>query len=178
MIYRLGDKQVEIRGQDYFIAHNATVIGSVILENNASIWFNCVVRGDNDPITIGEDTNIQDGSVLHTDLGVPLVIGSKVTVGHKVMLHGCEIGDNSLIGINAVILNNAKIGRNCIIGANALIPEGKVIPDNSMVLGSPGKVVKELGEQHRAMITMSALHYVENFKRYQREFQPDDRFPQ
>jgi carbonic anhydrase/acetyltransferase-like protein (isoleucine patch superfamily) len=175
MMYRLGDKRVEIRGKDYFIAHNATVIGSVILENDASIWFNCVVRGDNDPITIGEGTNIQDGSVLHTDAGVPMNIGKYVTVGHKVMLHGCEIGDNSLIGINAVVLNNAKIGKNCIIGANALIPEGKVIPDNSMVLGSPGKVVKELAEKHQMMIKMSALHYVENFKRYQRDFQLDER---
>ncbi|AUM11865.1 gamma carbonic anhydrase family protein [Ketobacter alkanivorans] len=176
MIYRLGEKQVEIRGTDYFVAHNATVIGSVILENDASIWFNCVVRGDNDPITIGEGTNIQDGSVLHTDAGVPMNIGKYVTVGHKVMLHGCEIGDNSLIGINAVVLNNAKIGKNCIIGANALIPEGKVIPDNSMVLGSPGKVVKELTEKHQMIIKMSALHYVENFKRYQRDFQVDERF--
>jgi len=176
MIYRLGDKQVEIRGDDYFIAHNATVIGSVILENNASVWFNCVIRGDNDPITIGENSNVQDGSVLHTDAGIPLLIGKNVTIGHKVMLHGCEIGDNSLIGINAVILNRAKIGKNCIIGANALIPEGKVIPDNSLVMGSPGKVVKELSEQQVAMLQMSALHYVENFKRYKRDFQIDERF--
>lgn len=176
MIYRLGGKQVTINAKDYFVAHNATVIGDVIIENDASIWFNCVVRGDNDPITIGEGTNIQDGSVLHTDAGVPMNIGKYVTVGHKVMLHGCEIGDNSLIGINAVILNNAKIGSNCIIGANALIPEGKVIPDNSMVLGSPGKVVKELSEKHQMIIKMSALHYVENFKRYQRDFAPDSRF--
>lgn len=176
MIYRLGEKQVEIRGEDYFIADNATVIGSVILENNASVWFNCVIRGDNDPITIGEGSNVQDGSVLHTDAGIPLNIGRNVTVGHKVMLHGCEIGDNSLIGINAVILNRAKIGRNCIIGANSLIPEGKVIPDNSLVMGSPGKVVKELNEQQVAMLQMSALHYVENFKRYKRDFQIDERF--
>ena len=176
MIYRLGDKQVQIRGKDYFVADNATVIGDVILENDASVWFNCVVRGDNDPITIGEGTNIQDGSVLHTDAGIPMNIGKYVTVGHKVMLHGCEIGDNSLIGINAVILNNAKIGSNCIIGANSLIPEGKVSPDNSLVMGSPGKVVKELTEKHQMIIKMSALHYVENFKRYQRDFAPDERF--
>lgn len=175
MIYRLGERRVEFRGENHFIAHNATVIGSVIVENDASVWFNCVIRGDNDPITIGEGTNIQDGSVLHTDAGIPLTIGKYVTVGHKVMLHGCEIGDNTLVGINAVVLNRAKIGKNCIIGANALIPEGKVIPDNSMVLGSPGKVVKELTEQHSMMIKMSALHYVENFKRYQKEFQPDER---
>lgn len=176
MIYRLGDKQVQIRSKDYFVAHNATVIGDVILENDTSIWFNCVVRGDNDPITIGEGTNIQDGSVLHTDAGIPMNIGKYVTVGHKVMLHGCEIGDNSLVGINAVVLNNAKIGSNCIIGANSLIPEGKVIPDNSLVMGSPGKVVKELTEKHQMIIKMSALHYVENFKRYQRDFAPDERF--
>lgn len=176
MIYRLGEKQVEIRGQDYFVAHNATVIGSVILENNASVWFNCVLRGDNDPITIGEGTNIQDGSVLHTDAGVPMTIGKYVTVGHKVMLHGCEIGNNSLIGINAVVLNNAKIGNNCIIGANSLIPEGKVIPDNSLVMGSPGKVVKQLDEKHEMIIKMSALHYVQNFKRYQSDFVADERF--
>ncbi|HVL02404.1 MAG TPA: gamma carbonic anhydrase family protein, partial [Dongiaceae bacterium] len=164
MIYRLGDRRVEIRGTDYFIADNATVIGSVIIEQDVSIWFNVVVRGDNDPIHIGEGTNIQDGTVLHTDAGIPLTIGKHVTVGHQAMLHGCEIGDNSLIGINAVVLNRAKIGKNCIIGANALIPEGKVIPDNSMVMGSPGKVVREISEQNAMLIKMSALHYVENFK--------------
>ncbi|MGB3621992.1 gamma carbonic anhydrase family protein [Ketobacter sp. MCCC 1A13808] len=175
MIYRLGDRRVELRGENYYIADNATVIGSVILENDVSIWFNCVVRGDNDPILIGEGSNIQDGSVLHTDAGIPMNIGKHVTVGHKVMLHGCEIGDNSLIGINSVILNRAKIGKNCIIGANSLIPEGKVIPDNSMVMGSPGKVVKELTDQHVMMIKMSALHYVENYKRYQQQLEVDTR---
>ena len=175
MIYRLGDRRVEFRGTDYFIADNATVIGSVIIEQNVSIWFNVVVRGDNDPIHIGEGTNIQDGTVLHTDAGIPLTIGKYVTVGHQAMLHGCEIGDNSLIGINAVVLNRARIGKNCIIGANALIPEGKVIPDNSMVMGSPGKVVREITEQNAMLIKMSALHYVENFKRYQLDLQRDDR---
>lgn len=165
MIYSLGESCLETRG-DYFIAENATVIGAVIMEANASIWFNAVVRADNDIITIGENSNIQDGSVLHTDHGMPLVIGRNVTVGHKVMLHGCTIGDGSLIGINAVILNGAVIGRGCVIGANALIPEGKVIPDGSVVMGSPGKVVKEVSEAQRAMLEMSALHYVENFKRY------------
>lgn len=165
MIYSLGESCLETRG-DHFIAENATVIGAVIMEANASIWFNAVVRADNDIITIGENSNIQDGSVLHTDHGMPLVIGRNVTVGHKVMLHGCTIGDGSLIGINAVILNGAVIGRGCVIGANALIPEGKVIPDGSVVMGSPGKVVKEVSEAQRAMLEMSALHYVENFKRY------------
>lgn len=168
MIYSLGDRRLETRG-DFFIADNATVIGSVVLEANASIWFNAVLRADNDVITIGENSNIQDGSVLHTDVGIPLVVGRNVTVGHKVMLHGCSIGDGSLIGINAVILNGARIGRHCVIGANALIPEGKEIPDFSVVMGSPGKVVKEVSDAQRAMLEMSALHYVENFKRYQRE---------
>lgn len=172
MIYSLGERRLETRG-DHFIADNATVIGSVILEANASIWFNAVVRADNDVITIGENSNIQDGSVLHTDHGIPLVIGRNVTVGHKVMLHGCTIGDGSLIGINAVILNGAVIGRGCVIGANALIPEGKVIPDGSVVMGSPGKVVKEVSEAQRAMLEMSALHYVENFRRYQKELKRD-----
>lgn len=170
MIYRLGDREPVMEGE-YFIADSADVIGTVILKNNASIWFNCVVRGDNDPIVIGENSNIQDGSVLHTDVGVPLTIGANVTVGHKVMLHGCSIGDNSLIGINSVILNGAQIGRYCIIGANALIPEGKVIPDYSLVMGSPGKVVREVSEMQQRMLEASALHYVENFKRYLRDLQ-------
>lgn len=173
MRYSLGDRRIETRG-DFFIADSASVIGSVVLEHNASIWFNAVVRGDCDLITIGENSNVQDGSVLHADIGVPLVIGRNVTVGHKVMLHGCTIGDNSLIGINAVILNGAKIGKYCIIGANALIPEGKEIPDYSLVMGSPGKVVREVGEAQRAMLEMSALHYVENFKRFQRELKRED----
>ena len=173
MIYSLGERRLETRG-DYYIADNATVIGSVVLGHNASIWFNVVVRADNDVITIGENSNIQDGSVLHTDHGMPLLIGRNVTVGHKVMLHGCTIGDGSLIGINAVILNGAIIGRGCVIGANALIPEGKVIPDGSLVMGSPGKVVKEVSEAQRAILEMSALHYVENFKRYKKELKRED----
>ncbi|MDP2227476.1 MAG: gamma carbonic anhydrase family protein [Moraxellaceae bacterium] len=168
MIYSLGERRPEMRG-DFFIADNATVIGSVVLEHNASIWFNAVLRGDNDIITIGENSNIQDGSVLHTDFGMPLTVGRNVTVGHKVMLHGCTIGEGSLIGINAVVLNGAKIGRFCVIGANALIPEGKEIPDFSVVMGSPGKIVKEVSDGQKAMMEFGALHYVENFKRYQRE---------
>lgn len=168
MIYSLGDRRLQTRG-DFFVADNATVIGSVVLEANVSIWFNAVLRADNDVITIGENSNIQDGSVLHTDMGIPLTVGRNVTIGHKVMLHGCTIGDGSLIGINAVILNGAKIGRYCVIGANALIPEGKEIPDFSVVMGSPGKVVKEVSDAQKVMMEMGALHYVENFKRYQRE---------
>ncbi|MDF2447140.1 MAG: gamma carbonic anhydrase family protein [Moraxellaceae bacterium] len=173
MRYSLGDRRIVTRG-DHFIAASASVIGSVVLEHNASIWFNAVVRGDCDLITIGENSNVQDGSVLHADVGVPLTIGRNVTVGHKVMLHGCSIGDNSLIGINAVVLNGARIGRYCIIGANALVPEGREIPDFSVVMGSPGKVVKEVSEAQKAMLEMSALHYVENFKRYLRELKRDE----
>ena len=171
MIYSLDERQLQTEG-DYWIADNATVIGSVVLKNNASVWFNVVIRADNDTITIGENSNIQDGSVLHTDAGVPLTVGNNVTVGHKVMLHGCTIGDNTLIGINAVVLNHAKIGKNCIIGANALITERQEIPDNSLVVGSPAKVVKMVSEGQAMMLQMSALHYVQNFKRYQTQLKP------
>lgn len=173
MLLQLEDRRVQAEG-DYWVADNAVVIGSVLLKHNASVWFNAVLRGDNEPITIGEGSNIQDGSVLHTDPGCPLVIGSNVTVGHKVMLHGCEIGDNSLIGINAVLLNRVKVGRNCIIGANALITEGKEIPDNSMVLGAPGKVVRELSEDEIRGLPLSARHYVENFRRFRSSLSVQD----
>ena len=169
MIYNLADRKLEILGDNYFIADSASVIGSVVMHQNASIWFGAVLRGVNDVITIGENSNVQDLSVLHVDPGFPLTIGKNVTVGHKVMLHGCEIGDNSLVGINSVILNGAKIGKNCLIGANSLISENKVIPDGSLVMGSPGKVVKQLTEDQMKGLEMSALHYVENFKRYKRD---------
>ena len=165
MIYQLEERRVRAEGA-YFVADSAVVLGSVVLHEGASVWFNAVLRGDADVITVGPGSNVQDGSVLHTDPGYPLTIGANVTVGHKVMLHGCTIGDNSLIGINAVVLNGAKIGRNCIIGANALITEGKEIPDNSMVLGSPGKVVKTLDEQAVAGLKASAAHYVANGQRF------------
>lgn len=173
MLYKLEQKtpQTPAAG-DFFIADNATVIGDVVLEHDASVWFNVVIRGDMDRITVGAGSNVQDASVLHTDAGIKLTIGKNVTVGHKVMLHGCEIGDNSLIGINSVVLNGAKIGRNCIIGANSLIPEGKEIPDNSLVVGSPGRVKRELGEQEAKMLTLMAEHYVHNFKRYLKSFSP------
>ena len=171
MLYSLGDKRVETRG-DFWVAPNATVIGDVVLENNASVWFGTVVRGDNDRIVIGEDSNVQDGSVLHTDHGQPLTIGKGVTIGHLVMLHGCTIGDYTLIGINAVVLNGAKIGKHCIIGANALIPERAEIPDGSIVMGSPGKVVKQVQDFHKGILHASALHYVENAKRYRDQLKP------
>ena len=164
-VYRLGDQAPQIDPSSW-IAPNAMVIGDVRLGAKTSIWWNCVLRGDNDPITIGDNSNIQDGSILHTDIGVPLTIGRNVTVGHMVMLHGCTIGDGSLIGMGAIVLNNVVIGRNCLIGAGALIPEGKVIPDNSLVVGSPGRVVHELSEKHLERIAHSAEHYVQNAQRY------------
>lgn len=175
MIFTLENRRVELRGQEHFIAHNATVIGLVVLEDRTSVWFNAVLRGDNEPIVVGEESNIQDGSVLHTDEGIPLTIGKGVTVGHMVMLHGCTIGDNSLIGIKSVILNNVQIGNNCIIGANTLIPEGKVIPDNSLVVGSPGRVIRELTQVQIEGLKHSAKHYVENMRRYVRSLQVDQR---
>ncbi len=169
-VYSLGAVAPQLPGEDeYWIAPTASVMGNVILKKNASVWWNATIRGDNDPITIGENSNIQDGSVLHTDVGIPLTIGANVTVGHMVMLHGCVIGDNSLVGIGSIILNGAKIGKNCLIGANCLITEGKEIPDNSLVMGAPGKVVREVTEQQAMILQGSALHYVENWKRYRRD---------
>ena len=148
------------------------MIGDVRLGPNASIWFNAVLRGDNDPITIGANTNIQDGSVLHTDEGVPLTVGANVTVGHMVMLHGCTVGDNSLIGIGSIVLNRAVIGKNTIVGANTLIPEGKTFPDGVLIVGSPGKVVRELTPEQIESLRHSAAHYVENARRYAAQLKP------
>ena len=173
MIYQLGEKRVE-RHPETFVAANATLIGAVVLGARASVWFNVVIRGDNDPIVIGEQTNVQDGSVLHTDLGVPLTLGREVTVGHKAMLHGCTIGDYSLIGINAVVLNGAKIGRYCIVGANALVPEGREIPEGSLVMGTPAKLVRPLTAAERAKLEGSAQHYVKNAQRYLEQLREDD----
>jgi carbonic anhydrase/acetyltransferase-like protein (isoleucine patch superfamily) len=166
-VYSLTDKKPQLPPEgEYWIAPNATIVGDVTLNTGASIWFGAVVRGDNDPIVIGENTNIQDGSVLHSDPGEPLIIGANVTVGHMAMLHSCEIGDGTLIGIGAVVLGRAVIGRNCLIGANALITEGKVIPDGSLVMGQPGKVVRTLEPGQIAVLEASAEHYVQNWKRY------------
>jgi len=166
-IYELGGVKPETPDSgNYWVADNATVVGNVILKENASVWFNAVLRGDNDPITVGENSNIQDGSVLHTDHGCPLTIGKNVTVGHMVMLHGCTIGDGTLVGIGSTILNRAKIGKNCIIGAHALIAEGKEIPDNSLVIGAPGRVMRTLGEPEAQMIQASADVYVANWKTF------------
>ncbi|KXS51352.1 MAG: Acetyltransferase [Marinobacter sp. T13-3] len=174
MFYSLDNRVPEKQGEGQFVAPNASVIGSVKLLENASVWFNVVIRGDNDLITIGPESNIQDGSVLHTDAGIPLTVGRGVTVGHKVMLHGCQIGDYSLIGINAVVLNGAKIGKHCLIGANTLIPEGMEVPDGSLVVGSPGKIKRELTDEQKKMLELSAAHYVENASRYVTNLKPVD----
>ena len=170
MKYRLGDARVEAHPESW-IAPTAAVIGKVRLDKGASVWFGAVLRGDNELIHIGENSNVQDGTVMHTDMGFPLTLGKGVTVGHNVMMHGCTVGDYSLIGINAVVLNGARIGKNCIIGANTLIPEGKDIPDGSLVMGSPGKVVRELNDGQKQMLQASAAHYVHNAKRYARDLQ-------
>lgn len=164
-IYKIDQKTPQIAASAW-VAPNATVIGDARLGDNVSIWWNAVLRGDNDPIHIGANSNIQDGSVLHTDEGVPMHIGANVTVGHMVMLHGCTVGDNSLIGIGSVILNRAVIGKHSIVGANSLIPEGKVFPDGVLIVGSPGKVVRELSEEEKARLQKSADHYVDNARRY------------
>lgn len=150
----------------YWVAASADVIGRVRLARNASVWFNAVLRGDNELISVGEGSNIQDGCVLHTDMGSPLNIGANCTIGHRAMLHGCAIGDNCLIGIGAIILNNAVIGKNCLIGAHTLVSERKVIPDNSLVMGSPGKVVRELDDAAIARLSAAAAGYVRNWQRY------------
>ena len=165
MIYQLEDAVPQIHASAW-VAENATLAGQITLQKDVSIWFNAVLRAEHAPITVGEGSNIQDGTVCHVDPGMPLTIGRSVTVGHKVMLHGCTIGDESLIGINAVILNGAKIGRHCLIGANSLIPEGKEIPGGSLVMGSPGKIVRTLSEAQIEGLKASAMHYVENGRRY------------
>lgn len=171
MLYQLGERRVQL-GEEAWVADNATVIGSVTLGARASVWFNAVIRGDCEAITVGDDSNVQDGAVLHADPGKPLLIGREVTVGHQAMLHGCEIGDGSLIGIGAVVLNGAKIGKGCIIGAKALIPEGKEIPDGSLVVGAPGKVVRTLGEPEQQMLRFSAQHYVGNARYFRDALKP------
>jgi|TARA_B100001093_G_C26756317_1_gene983590 carbonic anhydrase/acetyltransferase-like protein (isoleucine patch superfamily) len=165
MLYKLDEHEPILDG-DYYVADSAIVLGKVRLCKDASVWFGAVLRGDTELITIGEGSNVQECSVLHTDLGFPLNIGKDVTVGHKVMLHGCTIGDGSLIGINSVVLNGAKIGKGCLIGANALITEGMEVPDGSLVLGSPGRIKGELSEDQQQGLILSAKHYVENGKRF------------
>ena len=167
-IFAIGARRPQFDPQSW-VAPTAVVIGDVRLARNASVWWNATLRGDNDPISIGENSNIQDNSVLHTDEGVPLTIGRNVTVGHLVMLHGCTVGDGSLIGIGSVLLNRSVIGKGCIVGANTLIPEGKVFPDHSLIVGSPGKVFRQLSDEEVARLAHSAEHYVANWQRYLRE---------
>jgi carbonic anhydrase/acetyltransferase-like protein (isoleucine patch superfamily) len=172
MIYQLADRRV-VQHETAFVAPSADVIGSVVLEENSSVWFHVTVRGDNDLITIGRDSNVQDGSVLHTDAGVPLTLGRGITAGHQVTLHGCEIGDYTLIGMKAVVLNRARIGSYCLIGAGALITEGKQIPDGTVWMGAPAKFVRNVTDAERSVLTGSAAHYVENAARYRAQLQPD-----
>lgn len=170
MNYKLGE-HAPIIDDTCFVAPSADLIGQVTLKPNASVWFNCVLRADNEPIMVGENANIQDGSILHVDSGFPIVIGNDVTVGHKVMLHGCTIGEGTLIGMNAVVLNGANIGKQCLIGANTLVTENMEIPDGSMVLGSPAKIVKQLDEQTKTLLKMGAEHYVQNGLHYKAELE-------
>ncbi len=169
MIHTLGDRTPVFEGDGHFVADTATIIGSVCLRDKASVWYNAVLRGDNDWLTVGERSNIQDGSVLHTDPGIELVIGDDVTVGHKAMLHGCSIGNNSLIGIGSTVLNNAMIGSNCIVGAHALVTEGKTFPDGTLILGAPARVVRDLSAEEVAHIAWSAEVYVANAARFNAE---------
>lgn len=164
-IYELDNVSPRI-AESVWVADSAQVMGNVELGEDASVWFGVVIRGDTDCIRIGRGSNIQDASVLHADVGKPLTVGDHVTVGHKVMLHGCTIGDGSLIGIGAVVLNGAKIGKGCIVGAGALVTEGKEFPDGSMIIGSPAKVVRELTPEQQMGLQQSALHYIENARRF------------
>ena len=164
-LYAIDDRHPQLAATAW-VAPGATVLGRVVLADGVGIWFGAVLRGDNEPIVIGEGSNVQENTVMHTDVGFPLTVGRGVTIGHQAMLHGCTVGDESLIGIKSVILNKAVIGRHCIIGANSLIPEGKVIPDGSLVMGQPGKVVRTLEPGQIAVLEASAEHYVQNWKRY------------
>jgi carbonic anhydrase/acetyltransferase-like protein (isoleucine patch superfamily) len=171
-VFSLGERRVVFRGEAWFVAPDAAVIGSVVIENEASVWFNAVIRGDNDLITIGERSNVQDGSVLHTDPGIRLTLGRGVSIGHKAMLHGCTVHDGALIGINSVILNNAVIGKGSLVGANSLVPEGKVIPEGVLALGSPAKVLRELKPEERSMLAMIADGYVERARLFRAQLKP------
>ena len=170
-LYALADARPDV-SPDAWVAPDANVIGKVTLGPDASVWFGSTLRGDNEMITVGRGSNVQENCVFHTDMGYPLTVGENCTIGHKVMLHGCIIGDNSLIGMGATVLNGAKIGKNCLIGAGALITENKVIPDGSLVMGVPGKLVRELDAQAIQQLTASAKHYAENAARFRRDLKP------
>jgi len=166
VIHTLDGQAPVLEGNGHYVADNATLIGRVRLKHQASIWFNAVLRGDNDWLEVGERSNIQDGAILHTDPGIPLVVGDGVTVGHRVMLHGCRIGDNSLIGIGSTLLNGAVVGRNCIVGAHSLLTENKVFPDGSLIMGSPARIARSLNDEEIAHIGWSADIYVKNARRF------------
>ncbi len=170
-LYALGDNQPQLDA-DTWVAPDANLIGKVVLEAGASVWFGCTIRADHEEIRICEGANVQENVVMHIDAGYPLTVGKNCTIGHKVMLHGCTIGENSLVGMGATVLNGAKIGKNCLIGAGALITENKVIPDNSLVMGAPGKVVREVSPEQAKNLTLSALHYQENMRRFREEMRP------
>jgi len=165
-LFSIGERRVELRGEHHFIAYDASLVGSIVLENNVNVWFKVVIRADNDQVTIGEGCNVQDGSVLHVDPGYPMNLSPRVTIGHKAMLHGCTIGEGTLVGINSVVMNGARIGRSSLIGANTLIPEGKEIPEGVLVLGSPGKVVRDLKEEEKAFLLKVAQGYIDRSRLY------------
>ena len=174
-LYSLEDRSPTLPDKtDFWIAPDANIIGNVVIKDGASIWFGATLRGDNETITVGQGSNVQENSVLHTDIGYPLEIGTNCTIGHKAMLHGCTIGDESLIGMGATVLNGAKIGKNCLIGAGALITEGKVIPDGSLVMGAPGKVVRQLDEAAIAGLRASAAGYQANMRRFRNSLKAID----
>ena len=168
-LFAIGGRRVELHGRNHFIAYDATLVGDITLEESVSVWFKVVIRAENDRIVIGEGSNIQDGSVLHVDPGYPMSLARLVTIGHKVMLHGCTIGEGTLVGINSVVMNGARIGRSSLIGANTLIPEGKEIPDGVLVLGSPGKVVRDLKQEEKDYLLKVAQGYVERSALYNKE---------
>jgi carbonic anhydrase/acetyltransferase-like protein (isoleucine patch superfamily) len=168
-IFAIGERKVQLAGDHHYIAHDATLVGDIALEADVSIWFQVVVRAENDRIRIGEGSNVQDGSVLHVDPGFPMQLGRHVTVGHKVMLHGCTVGDGALIGINSVVMNGARIGAGSLIGANTLVAEGKQIPEGVLVVGSPGKIVRELRQEEKDRLLSIARGYVERSMLYRKE---------
>ena len=171
-LFAIGERRVELRGEHHFIAPGASLIGSIVLENNVNVWFNVVIRADNDRVTIGEGCNIQDGSVLHVDPGYPMRLARRVTIGHKVMLHGCTIEEGALICINSVVMNGARIGAHSLIGANTLIAEGKEIPEGVLVLGSPGKIVRELKQQEKDFLLQIAQGYIDRSRLYKDSLKP------
>ena len=174
MLYELDDKRLKLP-ENYFIAKSAAVIGNVALGNDVSIWFNVVIRGDTELIVIGDESNIQDGTIIHTDPGYPMILGKGVTIGHKAMLHGCTIGNYSLIGINAVVLNGSKIGSHCIVGANSLVKENMEIPDGSLAVGSPAKIIRRVSPEQKNALELQAQHYVRNGRRFKEGLTKDTR---